>query len=266
MRRYKKTLLVLPTIVAVAVGVWAATRRTPQPVVGRDGKITPEVLRQVMTKITPLQKKLERPGPSDWLANHRESGQTFKQYLSGMRRTIPTKARRTIYIQPLGDFTKGKRDVIDLTAKGVGVYFNLPVKTLKTLPLSVIPDKARRKHPTWGDKQILTTYVLDDLLKPRVLKDAFAFIALTSSDLWPGEGWNFVFGQASLYDRVGVWSIYRYGDPDKGAEARRLCLRRALCVAQQTFAMHSGHNDSGWRSVSARWLLPHMLHCHAVQW
>ena len=36
-------------------------------------------------------------------------------------------------------------------------------------------------------------------------KDAFAFVAFTSSDLWPGEGWNFVFGQASMEGRIGVW-------------------------------------------------------------
>ncbi len=38
-------------------------------------------------------------------------------------------------------------------------------------------------------------------------------LALTTSDLWPGEGWNFVFGQASLSERVGVWSLHRLGNP-----------------------------------------------------
>jgi archaemetzincin len=56
--------------------------------------------------------------------------------------------------------------------------------------------------------------VLDKLLKPRRPKDAVAMLALTASDLWPGDNWNFVFGQASLSERVGVWSIYRYGDPN----------------------------------------------------
>ena len=47
-------------------------------------------------------------------------------------------------------------------------------------------------------KQILTTHVLGEVLKPRLPKDAAAYIAFTASDLWPGEGWNFVFGQATL--------------------------------------------------------------------
>lgn len=56
-------------------------------------------------------------------------------------------------------------------------------------------------------------------------------LGLTATDLWPGQGWNFVFGQASLSERVGVWSLYRYGDPAAGDEERLLCLRRTLKVA-----------------------------------
>jgi len=85
--------------------------------------------------------------------------------------------------------------------------------------------------------QIQSTHVLDDVLRPRLPKDACAYIAFTASDLWPGEGWNFVFGQASLRERVGVWSIYRNGDPDEDEAAFRLCLRRTL----QTATHETGH-------------------------
>ncbi len=56
-------------------------------------------------------------------------------------------------------------------------------------------------------------------------------IALTTSDLWPGKGWNFVFGQARLRERVGVWSLYRNGDPDESEGAFRLCLLRTIKTA-----------------------------------
>ena len=88
----------------------------------------------------------------------------------------------------------------------------LPVKILDPLPLSEIPAEARRKRDEAGDEQLLTTYVLNDLLKPRVPKDAVTLIAITPADLWPGEGWNFVFGQASLARsgrRVVVPSLWR---------------------------------------------------------
>ena len=99
------------------------------------------------------------------------------------------------------------------------------------LPAEVIPAEARRVHPQWGQKQILSTYVLHDVLRPRLPDDAAAYVALTASDLWPGEGWNFVFGQASLSNRVGVWSIFRNGDPDGTQDEFRLCLRRTLKTA-----------------------------------
>jgi archaemetzincin len=110
-------------------------------------------------------------------------------------------------------------------------YFVLAVKVRDNLPLRLIPAKARRKHPAWGMEQVLTGYVLQQVLAPRLPNDAVASIALTTSDLWPGEGWNFVFGQASLNQRVGVWSIYRNGDPDESEDAFRLCLLRTLKVA-----------------------------------
>src|SRR5262249_10848958 len=58
--------------------------------------------------------------------------------------------------------------------------------------------------------------------------DALAYLGLTASDLWPGSGWNFVFGEADLRQRTGVWSIYRTGDLGKDFT---LCLRRTLGTA-----------------------------------
>src|SRR5262249_41027531 len=79
--------------------------------------------------------------------------------------------------------------------------------------------------------QILSTYVLDEVLKPDLPGDALAYLAFTASDLWPGKGWNFVFGQASLRERTGVWSIYRKGDPARNEESFQRCLRRTLSTA-----------------------------------
>jgi archaemetzincin len=74
----------------------------------------------------------------------------------------------------------------------------------------------------------LTGYILHDVLEPERPVDALAYLALTSSDLWPGRGWNFVFGEASLGQRIGVWSIYRNGDPETELP---VCLRRTLSTA-----------------------------------
>jgi archaemetzincin len=84
---------------------------------------------------------------------------------------------------------------------------------------------------------VLSPYVLREVLESDRPDDALAYLALTASDLWPGEGWNFVFGQANLRQRVGVWSIYRNGDPAAGEGAYRLCLRRTLA----TVTHETGH-------------------------
>ncbi len=194
-------------------------------------------------KLLPLHTELGKPQPGDWLAEHDEAGQTYRQYVRG-RPVKPDRRRGTIYVQPLGDFNPTQRKIIDLTSEFMGIYFDLPVKIREDLSLEEIPDKARRKHPSWGMDQILSTYVLYDVLRPRLPNDACAYIAFTPSDLWPGEGWNFVFGQASLRERVGVWSIYRNGDPDENEAAFRLCLRRTI----KTATHETGHMFS-------------MLHC-----
>ena len=141
------------------------------------------------------------------------------------------------YIQPLGDFSPTQRKIVQLAGEFLGIYYQLPVRVRNDLPLSLIPERARRNHPQWGVPQILSTYVLDKVLKPRLPGDGVALIAFTTADLWPGEGWNFVFGQASLANRVGVWSMARFGDPERSPDALRLALRRTLATA----AHETGH-------------------------
>jgi archaemetzincin len=187
-------------------------------------------------KLLSLHEPLHKPESGDWLAQHHEWGQTYQTYLDGH----PVRAernRRTIYIQPLGEPSKPQRKIVDLTAEFLGDYFMLPVKILEPLPLSKIPAAARRPRGEPDDEQLLTTYILNDLLKPRVPKDAATLIAITPADLWPGEGWNFVFGQASLRDRVGVWSFHRFGDPAASEETFRRCLRRTV----KTASHETGH-------------------------
>lgn len=189
-----------------------------------------KLLDEKTQRLYPLHEKKIAPQPGDWLSAHYEPGQTFEEYLSE-KPIRPTERLNTIYIQPIADFTQRQQKIIELTTEYISLYFNLPAKILDPLPFSVIPANARRVHPTWGMKQILSTYILDKVLRPRRPNNALAVLGLTGIDLWPGRGWNFVFGQASLYDRVGVWSIYRNGDPDESKEMFRRCLLRTIKTA-----------------------------------
>jgi len=187
-------------------------------------------IRKAMKVIKPLHKVMGPVQPGDWLETHKEPGQTFEEYLHCKPRK-PTAQRRKIYIVPIGEFNETQEKIIAKAGEFMGIYYSLPIQRIKTLPLSVIPEKARRVHPTWNNPQILSTYVLHDLLRPKLPADAAVFIAFTSSDLWPGRDWNFVFGQASLKNRVGVWSIYRNGDPEESEEAYKTCLLRTIKTA-----------------------------------
>jgi archaemetzincin len=191
-------------------------------------------------KIVPLYEQKKESGPFDWLAQHEEKGQTFSDFLS-LGYPVPDDKKPYLYIALLGDFTDEQKKVLTMASRYIAIYFQTPVKFTEPIALSVISASARRTHPTQGvpngqtgDPQILSTYVIEEILKPRMPKDAFAFIAFTSSDLWPGEGWNFVFGQASMDDRIGVWSIYRNGDIKKDFQ---LYLRRTI----QTGTHEIGH-------------------------
>ena len=187
-------------------------------------------------KLKPLHKKLGKPKPGTWLAEHEEWGQGFRQYVrSGPVRV--DKKHNKIYIQPLGSFDKTQRRILRSAAEFMGIYFGLPVTVCDDLSLDVVPENAWRTHPSWGMKQISSQSILNEVLLPRLPDDAVAYIAFTTSDLWPGDNWNFVFGQASLANHVGVWSLYRFGDPNESGESYRRCLRRVV----QTSTHEMGH-------------------------
>jgi len=189
-----------------------------------------EKLSAVVERLRPLHSVLGSPDPGDWLAEHEETGQSFEQYIDAGPVTAHGD-RRVICIQPIGDFAAAQRRVVDLAAAFIEQYFVLPVRVEQDLPLSVIPAHARRRHPSWGMEQILTKFVLRELLRPRLAADAATCLAFTAIDLWPREGWNFVFGSASVRHRVGIWSIYRNGDPAESDESFRLCFLRTVKTA-----------------------------------
>jgi archaemetzincin len=98
----------------------------------------------------------------------------------------------------------------------------------------------RRRNPYTGNLQILTTDVLA-LLKKRLPRNAFCALAVTMEDLYPDPSWNFVFGQASFRDRVGVFSFARYNPAfygeKPGKDIQEILLRRSCKV----LAHETGH-------------------------
>ncbi len=176
----------------------------------------------------------------DWLDSQKEAGETFEEYV-GSNPTLPTQERRTIYIQPIGRFNDGQKRVIKLTADYMKVFYNLPVKVMPEKPLGNVPNEMQRLIEYKNNLQIRTSYFLDDVLPKLLPSDAAALIAFTSSDLYPGDTWAFVFGQASLEKRVGVWSLYRLSDLvlEKDNAADRLLTRTLKIAMHETGHMFS---------------------------
>ncbi len=171
------------------------------------------------------------PKAGDWLAVHSEPGQTFDEFASSKPQR-PVDGRARIYLQPLGEFPKNRSPSLEKLKAYAGAYFGLQVQLLPPLALTG-HSLTTRINPFTRNRQVLTGDVLA-LLTRRLPADGFCILAITMEDLYPDPSWNFVFGQASLRGRVGVYSFARY-DPafygqERGKGYQELLLRRSCRV------------------------------------
>lgn len=167
----------------------------------------------------------------DWLDTQKEAGESFDEYLAS-NPTLPTPERRTIYIQPIGKFTAEQKRAMALTAEYMKAFYSLPVKLRSEMPLGNVPSDKQRKVEYKNNLQIRTDYFLDDILPKLLPNDAAALIAFTNYDLYPGDTWSFVFGQATFSERVGVYSLYRLSNIAFGRDNDKdRLLTRALKIA-----------------------------------
>lgn len=231
----------------VALGACSRRPATPPPTPPPTGLPTADAaLHTRCQALAPLHAPPPAVASGDWLAEHDEPGQTFAEYLAEDP-VFATGERRRLYVLPIGAFDGARRRVLDRTAEALGLWFGLDVKVEDTLALDAIPADARRRFPRGGWLQVHSGYLMERVLKPTLAADAACRIGFCTADLWPGEGWNFVFGQASLVDRVGVWSLYRDGDPERSEADFRRCLLRALKTAtHETGHMFGMRHCTAW--------------------
>lgn len=171
-----------------------------------------ESLRSDIKKIEPFFKPMGKPEQGDWLARQKEPGQTFDEYIDS-NPTVPTDERNVIYIHPLGKFTADQNKVIRVTSEYIEAFYGLKVKTLATKPLPAkLTEPEQRMIDYPKHRQLRTGYIMEKMLQPALPADAAALIAFTDEDLYPDSSMYFVFGQASLENRVGVWSLFRLDD------------------------------------------------------
>lgn len=224
----------LTALVAVAaLAVWRAWTAAPKPVqpdrppAPDAERAVPEPPTKTALALAGLHQRKRAPLPGDWLARFDEPGQTFAEYKQ--RHPTPTPAQAALYLGRLGAFPAAQQDALAPLAELVGIFYAAPVKSVAPIALDAVPNGARRFRN--GTIQLSSVYILEQVLPSRRPPDALAMLVLTASDLTPNDAWNYVFGQGEPQQRVGIWSVYRYGDPSQGARERDRFARRLFKIA-----------------------------------
>ncbi|XP_076856539.1 archaemetzincin-2 [Brachyhypopomus gauderio] len=179
---------------------------------------------------------------SDWIPSHPEAPQDFLSFYSNPYRSTPNNDHKTIYIQTIGSFGEGagitEQYVEWLREYCQAFYYGLVVKLLP--PVTVASTNCTFRVNSNSYNLQLHAGELLSFLKKKKPKDAFCIVGITMIDLYPRESWNFVFGQASLTEGVGVFSFARYDDDFyKRSYAGR--LKKAVRLEPGNYALFQGY-------------------------
>uniref|UniRef100_A0A8C9PP97 Archaemetzincin-2 n=1 Tax=Spermophilus dauricus TaxID=99837 RepID=A0A8C9PP97_SPEDA len=123
---------------------------------------------------------------SDWIISHPEAPQDFEQFFSNPNRKMPSPEKHIIS----EEYTKWLKGYCE------AFFYGMSVKLLEPISVSATRCSCRVNDHT-RNLQIHAGHILK-FLKKKKPEDAF-------------YSWNFVFGQASLTDGVGIFSFARYG-------------------------------------------------------
>ncbi len=175
------------------------------------------------------------PKQGDWLAEHPQLQQPFELFLK-QKPNRPDRQRGTIYLLPLDEFDEYTPQLTDLR-DFMQRYFGMPAKVLPrhTFAAGRITS---RTNPGTERLQWLTGDLLREL-KLLLPPDAYCMLGITMTDLYPDPKWNFVFGQATLTERVGVYSFARFdpnfwGDQRTPEKQNQMLVRSCHLIAHET--------------------------------
>jgi archaemetzincin len=240
--------VIVTALVGLALWVryYYSKTRTPTPseAAGRIDHL-PGKMRRALTP-TGQHRPVPKPKKGDWLAEHPEPGQTFDAFVKA-KYNRPTPDRQTLVIVPVGPFRPGDSPSLAALKEYTEAFFQLPVE------LRPAVDPKHHKFTTRINRgsrkpQILVRDLMA-LLRKRMLPTTYAAAAVTMTDIYPSDDWNFVFGQASLRNRVGTYSFARY-DPafsggKRGPGFPELLLRRSARVLNH----ETGHMFGLWHCI-----------------
>lgn len=177
-----------------------------------------------------LHSMLNPPQEGDWLSSHPEKGETFSQYIRKWPKTA-SEQQSKFYLVKLSSFNTTQQIIFNKTYQYISLFYDTQVDTFTLdIDYTAIPEKFYRKNDL-EEIQVLTDFFLKQKLLEALPDDAWGMIGCTAVDIFPDPKWNFVYGQASLKNRVGVWSMRRLGDPEAYPETEDKAFMRNLKVA-----------------------------------
>ena len=194
------------------------------------GQIANKEYQNIKNNLEALHSKLAEPTGSDWLVDHPESGQTFVEYVK-LNPIGATNTRTKLYLAQLNEMDSVHLEMLHMTKEYLALFYSCEVELIKIeIDYNSIPDKFIRQNES-KEIQVLTDFFLKLKLVENLPKDAFGMIGCTTVDIFPDPQWNYVFGQASLNNRVGVWSMRRLGDPNHYPDMIEKSALRNLKIA-----------------------------------
>lgn len=179
---------------------------------------------------------------SDWISAHPEEPQDFKSFYRDQSRKAPCASHNTIYIQTIGSFGEAgaqTEQYVEWLRDYCQAFFHgLSVKLLPAVTVAETGCSFRINSNSYN-LQILTGDLLR-FLGNRKPEDAFCIVGITMIDLYPKDSWNFVFGQASLINGMGVFSFARYDD-DFYSRSYAGRLRKQLRLKAGDYSVFDGY-------------------------
>ncbi len=174
-----------------------------------------------------LYTQLTEPRQGEWRYEQKEPEQTLDAYISITPLDLNNQ-KKYIYIQALGEFDSLEKKVLSIDATYLSVLFNCEVKMLNPISSNQIPNSGLRNN------QISTKYIFN-AFKNELPSDAIGLIIITNQDLYPGDDWNYVFGEAQIKNKIAIASFYRFGNIYSEDLEFNLCIKRLLKTTSHEF-------------------------------
>jgi len=174
-------------------------------------------------------ENIDPPEPDEWLDAMLEKtpDQSFSDFVAS-RPNRPDRRRCTVLLQPIcaaeelqgPSFPAGPWPSWQFLEAAVSrFYAPMNVRTLPAVPMEELGRPPVQSRMNSYGLQWHAGQVLDRLAARGMPSDAYCMLAVTMCDLYPREEWNFVYGLARLFARVGIFSFVRHTPFQQADEA-----------------------------------------------